>query len=251
MLQNSLIDSAIDEIDSASKEIDSTISLVKKLMQTPHYARLGEVGIYAIVAKARSLGMSILEALNGSLFFVGGKVEMTSAAMNAIIRSKGHSITKDDASSLTCCILRGKRCDTGDTWTASFSIDDAKRAGLFGPVWTKYPDDMLFARALSRLARQLFPDVIKGCYVQGEIDIKSTDFHHSADPEPAADDPDSEYITPRQIAEIRSTLDTSEDSFKTATMEYLVKIGISDDLKNFPKTLFLRLINSAKLKQKK
>ena len=70
---------------------------------------------------------------------------------------------------VSICILHGKRADNGDTWTEYFSIDDAKKAGLYRGQWLKYPKDMLFARALSRLARQLFPDVIKGCYVQGEI----------------------------------------------------------------------------------
>ncbi len=68
-------------------------------------------------------------------------------------------------------IFHGKRVDTSDIWTEIFSIDDAKRAGIYreGTGWTKYPRNMLFARALSNLARMLFPDVIQGCYVEGEL----------------------------------------------------------------------------------
>jgi hypothetical protein len=150
-------------------QVDQTLSLVQKLMRTTHYAKLTETGIFAIVQKAKSIGMDVLDALNGGMYFVGGKVELSSQAMNALIRSKGHSIYKDNSSTPTCCVLVGKRADTQDTMSASFSIADADRAGLRTPVWSKYPEDMLFSRALSRLARQLFPDVIKGCYVQGEI----------------------------------------------------------------------------------
>ena len=91
--------------------------------------------------------------------------------MNQLIRAAGHSIKKDPKSDESICILHGKRGDNGDDWMASFSMAEAKRACLVTPsnVWSKYPSDMLFARALSRLARQLFPDVIKGCYTEGEI----------------------------------------------------------------------------------
>jgi len=160
------------EIQEANivQEIEATNQICKALMQTPHYKKMGPEGIYAIVSKAKSIGVSPMEALNGGMYFVQGKVELTSAMMNDLIRRHRHSITKDKKSDDKICILHGKRADNGDTWSESFSIEDAKTAGIYRNQWLKYPKDMLFARALSRLARQLFPDVIKGCYVQGEIE---------------------------------------------------------------------------------
>lgn len=156
-------------IDNSIAEIQSSQKLCKMLMQSTHYQKIGAQGIFAIVETAKSIGIDPLQALNGGMYFVKGKVELSSAMMNAIIRSKGHSITKDKRSNNEICILHGKRADNQDTWVESFSIDDAKQAGIYANQWIKYPKDMLFARALSRLARQLFPDLIKGCYVQGEI----------------------------------------------------------------------------------
>lgn len=150
-------------------EVEHSKSLVKALLVTPHYAKMGEVGCFAVVSKAKSLGIDPIDALNGALYYVDGKVEMSVGTMNQLIRQAGHSITKDRKSDATICILHGKRKDTGDTWTESFSIDEAKAAGIYRNSWVKYPRDMVFNRALSRLARQLFPDVIKGCYVEGEI----------------------------------------------------------------------------------
>ena len=89
--------------------------------------------------------------------------------MNYLIRAAGHSISKDPKSDKNCCILHGKRKDNGDVWTSMFSIDDAKKAGIYKNTWEKYGEDMIFARALSRLARQLFPDVLKGAYTEGEV----------------------------------------------------------------------------------
>jgi hypothetical protein len=152
-----------------TKDLQDTQKMCQFLMQTPHYKKIGCDGIYAIVEKAKAVGVNPMEALNGGFYFVQGKVEMTSAMMNQLIRSKKHSITKDKKSDDTICILHGKRADNGDTWVESFSIDDAKKAGIYRNQWLRYPKDMLFARALSRLARQLFPDTICGMYVQGEI----------------------------------------------------------------------------------
>ena len=159
----------VDEFTKSLQEIEQTQKMCSMLMRTPHYAKMGEVGIHTIVQKARSIGLNPLDALNGAMYFVNGKVELSANTMNYLIRNQGHSITKDDKSNSEICILRGKRADNGDTWTASFSIKEAKLAGIYKNVWEKYPDDMLFARALTRLARQLFADVLKGCYVEGEI----------------------------------------------------------------------------------
>lgn len=155
------------------KDLQNTQKMCEALMMTPHYKKMGSEGIFAILEKARCMGIDPMEALNGGFYFVQGKVEMTAAMMNHLIRVQGHSITKQKNSDETICILHGKRADNQDTWMESFSIDDAKLAGIYRSQWLKYPKDMLFARALSRLARQLFPDVIKGCYVEGEIQIQT------------------------------------------------------------------------------
>jgi hypothetical protein len=158
-----------DEFSNALVELEQTQRMCAALMKMPHYARMGEVGIFTIVQKAKSIGLNPLDALNGSMYFVNGKVELSANAMNYMIRAKGHSITKDQKSNATICILHGKRADNGDTWTSSFSLDEARKAGIYKNTWEKYPEDMLFARALTRLARQLFPDCCKGCYVESEI----------------------------------------------------------------------------------
>lgn len=157
------------EESNAMATVQETMKLCQMLMKTPHYQKMGQEGIFAIVQKAKAVGIDPLEALNGGLYFVQGKVEMTAGMMNDLIRRHGHSISKDKKSDDKICILHGKRRDNNDTWSESFSIEDAKTAGIYRNQWLKYPKDMLFARALSRLARQLFPDVIKGCYVDGEI----------------------------------------------------------------------------------
>ena len=156
-------------------ELANTKQLCEMLMKTSHYSKMGQEGIFAVVEAAKSLDVDPRQALGGGLYYVKGKVEMSSRMMNALIRSKKHSITRDKRSDEKICILHGKRADNGDTWTESFSLEDASRAGLLGNnVWKIYPKDMLFARALSRLARQLFPDVIGNCYVEGEIALDKT-----------------------------------------------------------------------------
>jgi len=140
------------------------------LMKTAHYSKLGADGIFAIVQKCRAVGIDPIEGLNGGMYYVKGKVEMTAQMMSSLIRKAGHSISCSEMSNQQC-VLHGKRTDNGDTWKTSFSMDDAKRAGLLknGTPWVSYPDIMLYSRALSKLARQLFSDVIGNAYVEGEM----------------------------------------------------------------------------------
>jgi hypothetical protein len=86
-----------------------------------------------------------------------------------MIRRAGHNISIKECNK-NICTLKGKRADNGDEIESSFSIQDATNAGLANrDVWKKYTEDMLYARAMSRLARRLFPDVIGTAYVEGEI----------------------------------------------------------------------------------
>ena len=227
-------------------EIGQVESVCQKLMTTKHYAKMGYDGVFAIVQKAKSLKMSTMDALNGGLYFVQGKVEMSAQAMNQLIRNAGHSIQKDEKSNNEICILHGKRKDNGDAWTESFSLMEARAAGLYNPskpsAWTKYPRDMLFARALSRLARQLFPDTIKGCYVQGELsDAPSFNAPvHSA----AEITPLKPALTNDQVAEILLMIHEHDD-IREKLMEFVKKMG-GNEIKDIEAKDFERVKKSIK-----
>lgn len=155
--------------NSVLAEIENTQKICAQLMRTPHYAKMGEAGIFAVVQKAKSIGMDTLDALNGGMYFVQGKVEMSGQSMLALIRSKGHSVSMDPKSTDTKVIMYGKRADNGDTWRVEFSVEDAKRQGIYRNQWEKMPKVMCMWRCVSQLGRFLFSDVLKGVYVQGEI----------------------------------------------------------------------------------
>lgn len=127
-------------------------------------------GVMMVMLSARELGISPMQALNGGLNLINGKVEISARMMGALIRRSGHKF-KTTQISHTGCTIVGIRGDTGETQTASFTVAEAQQAGLVksGGGWTKWPSDMCYARALSRLARQLFQDVIGIGYVEGEI----------------------------------------------------------------------------------
>lgn len=161
---------AVNSIEKNLAEVQQMQKLCDMLMTTKHYQKLGQDGVFAIVAKAKSLNVDPLDALNGGLYYVQGKVGMSTEMMAYLIRQQGHSISKDPKSDDKIVILHGKRADNGDTWTVSFSWQDAIRAGLAKNMYERYPQIMLYNRAMSMLARQLFPDVIKGAgYTHDEL----------------------------------------------------------------------------------
>ena len=232
-----------EESDAMLIELKNSHRMCQMLMATPHYKKLGAEGIFAIVEKSRSMGVSPLEALNGGMYFVKGKVELTSAMMNQLIRQAGHSVTKDKRSDDTICILHGKRADNGDTWVESFSIEDAKLAGIYQNQWLKYPKDMLFARALSRLARQLYPDVIKGCYVLGEISDAKRAEKSQKEIEPEY----LEKIT-NDEAEALDKLIGSDDEYRKNLMDLLYNQFKITEITDMPRKVYAMILPKAEMR---
>ncbi len=130
----------------------------------------GTAGILSIALYARELGQPPMQMLCGGMHNIMGKIEIAPVTMNGMIRKAGHMLNIVESSDVKCTI-KGVRVDTKEEYSCTYSIDDAKRAGLIkaGSGWEKFPSDMLFARCLSRIARRLFPDVIGPSYVEGEI----------------------------------------------------------------------------------
>tara|TARA_R110002153_G_scaffold116194_2_gene259862 strand:- start:5975 stop:6730 length:756 start_codon:yes stop_codon:yes gene_type:complete len=71
----------------------------------------------------------------------------------------------------------------GTKFNASFSMEDAQRAGLVrsGSAWDKTPAAMLRARCVSETLRAIAPEIVQGVYVPEEIDVvKATDVEQAA-----------------------------------------------------------------------
>jgi hypothetical protein len=85
-----------------------------------------------------------------------------------IIESEIHKNSTPNYSAI-CTVKREGR---SDPVTRSFSIEDAKRAGLWqkpGP-WKDYPKRMLTMRARAFALRDAFPDVLAGLYLREEFE---------------------------------------------------------------------------------
>ncbi len=153
---------------------NNEFSVLQMIAKTAHTSGLynvvgGESKILMILLAAHDLGIKPTIALNGGIWNIQGKIEISARLMTSMIRRSGHSISIIECNA-KICTLKGKRSDNGDEIESSFSIEDANKAGLSNrDVWKKYTEDMLYARAMSRLARRLFPDVIGTAYVEGEI----------------------------------------------------------------------------------
>lgn len=229
-------------LDTILRDVESMQKMCTSLMKTKHYQTMGEAGIFAIVQKAKSLNINPLEALNGGLYYVQGKVGMSSEMMSSLIRQSGHSIVKDSKSDNTVCILHGKRSDNGDTWTITFSMEDAKRAGLAKNMYDKYPSIMLYNRAMSMLARQLFPDVIKGAaYTQEELkEISDKPMQIVQNENPP------EFITETQVDDLLEILDSCDAEYQRQVIAFIKKPPVNaETLYQLPVALYERLRTAA------
>ena len=116
--------------------------------------------ILACVLTGRELGIPDLHALR-AIHVVDGKPTLSAELMVTLARRAGHSIT-GEVTDIKARVT-GVRGDNGDTMTCEWTLDMASQAELLGKQnWRKYPQAMLWARAVSQLCRMLFPDVVLG-----------------------------------------------------------------------------------------
>jgi hypothetical protein len=101
---------------------------------------------------------------------IDGKPALSAEAQRALIRKAGHQLWIEE-STLTRCTWAGRHQGSEQTHRATWTIDDAKRAGIAGRLnWRQYPREMLLARASAMLARQVFADAIGGLMAIEELD---------------------------------------------------------------------------------
>ena len=153
------------------------------------------------------LGLKPLQALS-NIAVVNGRAALWGDAVIALVRSSPlceYVQESDDGHTATC---RAKRRGEPEQ-VVTFSMDDAKQAGLTGKQgpWTQYPKRMRQMRARAFALRDVFPDVLRGMPVAEEVQDMPAERHMGEVEQmqraaPAAPGP---AYTPEQFAQLLPT----------------------------------------------
>jgi hypothetical protein len=126
--------------------------------------------VLVAVQMGAEVGLAPMQALQ-NIACISGRPSMWGDAVLALVRGSGLLEGIDETIDGDVAICTVKRRGEAST-SRSFSLEDAKRAGLAnkeGP-WRTYPKRMLQMRARSWALRDVFPDVLRGLCVREEVE---------------------------------------------------------------------------------
>lgn len=163
----------------AAQTLDDTWRVAKGFALSGYFqdAKSAEQALVKIMAGAE-MGLSAFQSMTG-IHVISGKPVVGAGLLAAMVDQHPdyeYVVTwePDQATATACTVTIFKNGEAkGDS---RFSLEDAKRAGLSQQNWSKFPSNMLFARAMSNAVRWYAAGVTgTSVYVEGEIQ-----------PEPAA-----------------------------------------------------------------
>ncbi len=162
-------DKALAIIPRNIAEVQTLSELISKSTLLPDALRGKLPDVIVSILAGAELGMPPMASIRG-VHVVSGKPVLAADTMMGIVLGSGLAeyFTQVDASATSVTYetkRRGAPAPQRCTWT----IDDAKRAGIYKNTWLAYPRQMLAARAKAELARNAYPDVCAGVYDPDEL----------------------------------------------------------------------------------
>jgi len=135
----------------------------------PKQLRHNGPAVLACILKGNELGLGPMQSLT-SISLIEGKPTLSAEGQRALVLAAGHELIVEESTASRCTVI-GRRRDSRQTTSVTWTLDDAKRANLAGKEnWRTYPRQMLQARATAELARLIFPDVIGGLAATEELE---------------------------------------------------------------------------------
>lgn len=123
------------------------------------------------VLAGRELGFGPVASMTG-INVIKGKVSLSANLIAAAIKRSGrynYRVVRLDDTACSIKFFEGGK-EIGDS---TFTMDDAKQAGLATDNWRKFPKNMLFARAMSNGAKWYCPDLSGGpLYTPDELGME-------------------------------------------------------------------------------
>lgn len=177
------------ELSSTSyepRDLPSLMDLANMLARSalvPQALRGKPQDITLVCMRGREMGLTTMMSLQ-NLHAIYGKVGLSADLMRALCQAhpecEGFEVVEASPEKAS---VQVKKKGWTSTAIVTFTIEDAKRAGLVKPGgnWQSWPEDMCVARATSRAARRYFPAVVAGLYSVEEL----RDMGDDASPAPA------------------------------------------------------------------
>jgi len=142
----------------------------------------------AAILRGMEIGLNPMQALS-SIAVINGRASLWGDAMPALVQRAGHHIDVEyegqgDNLTAVATLTRG---DTGKVVRRTFSLADAKRAGLLGKQgpWQQYPQRMIAHRARAWAIRDGAADALMGMQVAEETSDYGPDAARDVTPQAA------------------------------------------------------------------
>lgn len=133
----------------------------------PEAYRRNPAAIAACILFGAEIGLPPMQSLS-KIDIVKGRPAPRAEIARAKALAAGHEFWVDESTNTRVTVC-GKRRGSTHQFTVTWTMDDAKKAGIAGnPSYAKYPRQMLLARASAELVRQMCPEVLGGITVFAE-----------------------------------------------------------------------------------
>ena len=177
---SAIIPQTMDEAYRMAKAV-CMAGMAPKGMDTPEKAMIA-------IMRGMEVGLTPFQALD-KIAVVNGRPTIWGDGAMALVRGSGICEwireTIEDEGDKMVAVCRAKRRGEVEPIIGTFSVADAKKAGLWGKAgpWQQFPKRMLQMRARAFCLRVGFADVLGGLYLREEIEDAST---RSTPPAPTA-----------------------------------------------------------------
>ena len=147
------------DFDSWTAVASEVVKLANVIYDTPFVPDGLKTGpaVAAAILAGRELGLGPMTSL-ANVHVIHGKPGLSALLMRALIMAQGHGWRDVDVTD-TRVVIEGRRKGEAEWTRVTFTADQAKTAKI---DLAGYPQDKLYARATTRLARRKFADVIAG-----------------------------------------------------------------------------------------
>jgi len=174
------------------------------------------------------VGLQPMQALQ-NIAVINGKPSIYGDAAIALVkadpRCRGvkETIEGEGEKMVARCVVRRAYGDEIEETEATFSVDDAKRAKLWGKQgpWSQYPKRMLAMRARGFAIRDAFPDAMKGMITAEEAQDYPTKTPRDVTPAPEPL-PEPEPEIEAEIQDAETIEDPIQDAIDAANEPYIL-----------------------------